>query len=163
MGLLICQIVIKQWDKSQLTHSHVTARAALPDRYTILAKPDLKLSNKDCIIDQHGDDLSTSVYKDGRIKTIKPSDRQIRFDRFEISADRDREVLWYVTKDKSPEMIASFDQGWIQCRYNWRYGVEESTQFYWLYEELILNAVIMEDIDADYFFKSEPQIIFEDG
>lgn len=137
-------------------------RAALPDRYTIVAKPIDKVSDVACIIDQHGDDLPNNVFKDGRIKYAKLADDQLSFDRFQVSYNANRDVLEYFVKDKRPVAIGSFDQGWMQCRYNWRYGVEESDQFYWMYEELTLNAVYMDDFDADYFLTSEPDIIFRD-
>lgn len=160
MNLLIFQIIIRQWDKSQRTPAHVAARAALPDRYVIVAKPVYYASDKACIIDQHGDDLPNDVFKDGRIKYLKLSDEQIRFDRFQVSINAESDVLAYLVKDKRPVIIGSLDQGWMQCRYDWRYGVEESDQFYWMYEELTLNAVRMDNFDADYFIKSEPDIIF---
>ena len=162
MNLLIFQIIIRQWDKSQRTPAHVATRAALPDRYTIVAKPFYYASNKACIIDQHGDDLPNNVFNDGRLKYAKLADDQLSFDRFQVSAGADRHVLAYLVEDKRPVIIGSFDQGWMQCRYNWRYGVEESDQFYWMYEELTLNAVCMDDLDVDFFLKSEPDIIFRD-
>ncbi|MFT5134188.1 MAG: hypothetical protein ACI9SC_002661 [Gammaproteobacteria bacterium] len=162
MGLLIFQIIIRQWDKSQLTPRHIATRASLPDRYLIVAKPVFQVSDRDCIIDQHGDDLANSIFKDGRIKYTKPSDEQISVDRFQVSTGAERDILTYLVKDKPPVTIGAFDEGWIQCRYNWRYGVEESNEFYWMYEEVTLNAACTEDFDAEYFLKSEPVIIFKD-
>ena len=39
MSLLILQIVIKQWDKSQRTEAHERLRATIPDRYRIIFPP----------------------------------------------------------------------------------------------------------------------------
>lgn len=162
MRLLIFQIVIKQWDKSQRTPSHVAARAAIPDRYTIATKPAYYVLDKACIVDQHGDDIPTSIFEDGRIKTAMLSDGRIRFDRFQVCGNPEGDVLEYLAKAKNPQVIGPLNQGWIQCQYNWHYGVKEGGQHYWMYEEVTLNAVCTEEFDADYFLRTEPRIIFKD-
>jgi len=63
MSLLILQIVIKQWDKSQRTEAHKRLRAAIPDTYPIIFPPAFYVFDKRCIIDQQGDDI-----QGGRVK-----------------------------------------------------------------------------------------------
>ena len=162
MSLLIFQVLIKQWDKSQRSPSHVTARAAIPNRYTIAAEPAYYVLNKACIIDQHGDDIPTSVFETGRIKTTVLPDGCIRFDRFQVCGDTEGDVLEYLAKGSNPKIVGSLNLGWIQCQYNWRYGVEEGGQNYWMYEEVTLNAACADQFDVDYFLKTEPRIVFED-
>jgi hypothetical protein len=160
MSQLIFQVIIKQWDKSQRSPSHVSARAARPIRYTIAAKPAYYVLNKACIIDQHGDDIPTSIFKTGRIRTAVLPDGRINFDRFQIYGDTKGDILEYLTKGKKPEIIGPLNMGWIQCQYTWRYGVEEGGHHYWMYEEVTLNAACTDQLDVDYFLKTEPQIIF---
>jgi hypothetical protein len=160
MSQLIFQVIIKQWDKSQRSPSHVSARAARPIRYTIAAKPAYYVLNKACIIDQHGDDIPTSIFKTGRIRTAVLPDGRINFDRFQIYGDTEGDILEYLTKGKKPEIIGPLNMGWIQCQYTWRYGVEEGGHHYWMYEEVTLNAACTDQLDVDYFLKTEPQIIF---
>ncbi|MFQ3199679.1 MAG: hypothetical protein ACI9SK_000387 [Zhongshania sp.] len=160
MSQLIFQVIIKQWDKSQRSPSHVSARAALPIRCTIAADPAYFVLNKACIIDQHGDDVPTSIFKTGRIKTAVLPDGRISFDRFQICGDTDEDVLEYLAKGKKPEIIGALNMGWIQCQYTWRYGVEEGGHNYWMYEEVTLNAVCTDQFDVDYFLKTEPRTIF---
>ena len=162
MSLFIFQILIKQWDKSQRSLSDVAARAARPNRYSIATEPAHYVLNKACIIDQHGDDMPTSIFKDGRIKTAVLADGSIRFDRFLICVKAEGDMLEYLPKDGSPRLVGPLNQGWIQCQYHWRYGVEEGDQYYWMYEEVTLNAVCADEFDADLFLKNEPRIIIED-
>ncbi|MFT4825610.1 MAG: hypothetical protein ACJAUG_000427 [Halioglobus sp.] len=162
MSLLIFQVIIKQWDKSQRSPSHVSARAAIPIRCIIAAEPAYFVLNKACIIDQHGDDIPTSIFETGRIKTAVLQDGRIRFDRFQVCGDTEGDVLEYLAKGKEPQILGPLNMGWIQCQYNWRYGVEEGGHNYWMYEEVTLNAVRADQLDVDYFLENEPRIIFED-
>ena len=161
MHILIFQLVIKQWDKSRRTASDEAARAAIPIRYTIVAKPDFYVLDKPCIVDQHGDDITTSIFKNGRIKYGMLPDGRIRFDRFQVCAKQDGDVLEYLSQGTRSKAIGLLNQGWIQCQYNWRYGVEEGGLNYWMYEDVTLNAVCTDEFDADYFLQSDPRIIFK--
>ena len=162
MSLLIFQIIIKQWDKGQLTPSHVAARVAIPVRYTIATKPAYYVLDKACIVDQHGDDIPTNIFEDGRIRTAMLPDGRIRFDRFQVCGNPEGDILEYLAKAKNPQIIGTLNQGWIQCQYNWHYGVKEGGQHYWMFEEVTLNAVCTEEFDADYFLMTEPLIVFKD-
>jgi hypothetical protein len=161
MSTLIFQIHIKQWDKGQRSDADVAARAAQPDRYSIVNKPGYFILNKACIVDQHGDDVATNVYPNGRIKTVLMADGSVKIDRFMISGNDDVVVLSYREKDKQPIRVAELNQGWVQAHYHWRYTVEEGGQFYWLYETLTFNAACIAEYDADYFLHSSPRLIFD--
>ena len=82
MSLLILQIVIKQWDKSQRTAAHVSQRATIPDRYPIIFPPAFYVFDKQCVIDQQGDDIQGN-----RIKYSQDSDGNIYFDRLRVGQD----------------------------------------------------------------------------
>jgi len=162
MSLLIFQITIKQWDKGQNTPSHQSARAAIPSVYSITTKPAFNVFNRPCILEQHGDDIPTNIFSDGRIKNSILSNDRVMFDRFQIVNDSNGFVLEYLVKGIKTQTLGQLDQGWIQSRYNWRYSVIEAKQLYWMYEEVTLNAVCLEEFDADYFLKTEPSIVFND-
>jgi len=162
MSVLVFQIVIKQWDKGQRSPEHVAARAAIPVRYPVATKPAYYVLDKSCIVDQHGDDVSTNVFKKGRITYGMLPDGRIRFDRFQVCGKEDGDVLEYVSEDKRCHIIGPLNQGWVQCQYNWRYSVEEAGMRYWMYEEVTLNAVCMDEFDVECFLKTEPSKTFND-
>ena len=161
MSQLVFQFIIRQWDKGQLSPAHLSERAALPDRYPIEATTMFSHSGKDFIFSQHGDDIPTNIFNKGRIHHVETSDNQISFDRFRVSLVSDQTFLAYLLKDSEPVTIGKLEDGWIHCRYHWRYGVEESGQFYWMYEDVILNGLKIDVLDVDIFLKSEPMIIFK--
>jgi hypothetical protein len=163
MSVLVFQLVIKQWDKGQSSPEHVAARGTIPIRYSVVTKPVYYVLNKPCIVDQHGDDISTSVFKNGRIRYGMLPDGRIRFDRFQVCAKEDGDVLEYASEDKGCQTIGPLNQGWIQCQYRWRYSVEEAGMCYWMYEEVTLNAACLDELDAECFMNSEPSITFDDS
>lgn len=61
--MLILQIVIKQWDKSQRTEAHENLRAKSPDKYPLSFPPAVYVCDRQCIIDQHGDDIQGTRVK----------------------------------------------------------------------------------------------------
>ncbi|MGH2567383.1 MAG: hypothetical protein ACRDGA_03520, partial [Bacteroidota bacterium] len=112
MSILILQIVIKQWDKSQRTETHVLDRAKIPDKYPIIFPPAFYVFNKGCVIDQHGDDLLGD-----RVIYSQLADGKIRFDRFQVSLeDKVIEYLGTTESDAVPGIIGSLDSKWIQCK-----------------------------------------------
>ena len=156
--MLVLQIIIKQWDKSQRTAAHALARAKSPDRYAIIFPPAFHAFNKRCVIDQHGDDV-----QGGRLKYAQSADGKIQFDRFQLSLED--QVLVYVgapTSDKAPSIIGPLNNQWIQCKYNVRYSVFEGGFYYWLYEEVTLNAVCINAFNENVFIQHEPALVFED-
>lgn len=170
MSLLIFQITIKQWDKGQNTTSDQSARSALPSVFPITAKPTLSIFNSECILDQHGDDIATNVFRHGRIRASVLSADRVKFDRFEIDNSSTGLVLEYsdkgpgLGKGESPniQVLGPLNEQWIQARYNWRYSVLESNQIYWMYEEVTLNAICVEEFDSNVFIKTEPCVVFSD-
>jgi hypothetical protein len=158
MSILLLQIVIKQWDKSQRTETHVLERAKIPDIYPIIFPPAFYGFNKKCIIDQHGDDR-----QGGRVKYSQLADRKIKIDRFQVCLDG--KVLEYFgisEPGEVPRIIGSLNNKWIQCKYNWRYGVFESDMYYWLYEEVTLNTICISKLNEKVFLNAEPAIVYED-
>jgi hypothetical protein len=162
MSLLIFQITIKQWDKGQNSPSHQSARAAIPRIYSITTKPAFNVFNTPCILEQHGDDIPTNIFNAGRIKTSILSNDRVMFDRFQIVNNSNDFVLEYLVKGKIAQTLGKLTQDWIQSRYAWRYSVIEAKQLYWMYEEVTLNSIHMEEFDADYFLKTKPGIVFND-
>ena len=82
MSVLVLQIIIKQWDKSQRTAEHEKLRANIPDRYPLTSPPAVYVLDQYCVIDQHGDDI-----QGGRVKYFKDAEDKIKFDRFQINGD----------------------------------------------------------------------------
>ena len=156
MSILILQIIIKQWDKSKRTADHLKLRAEIPSQYIINSPPGFYVFNNQCVIDQHGDDLL------GDRVTYSQNDKgKIKFDRYQVCLhQKTLEYTSTVGSDKDPKTIGSIDNKWIQCRYDWRYSVYEGGFYYWLYEEVVLNAICTRELDENIFLNSNPAIIF---
>jgi hypothetical protein len=158
MSILILQIVIKQWDKSQLTEKHILDRASIPDKYPVVFPPAFYVFNEECVIDKHGDDLQGD-----RIKYSKSADGKIKIDRFQVCPESfDIEYLVSTKSDTIPEIIGSLDNQWVRCKYNWRYGILENDMNYWLYEEVTLNAIRANELSENVFLNIEPAIFYVD-
>jgi hypothetical protein len=158
MSLLILQIIIKQWDKGQRTDLHISERARRPDKYPVIVPPAFYALNQQCVIDQHGDDV-----QGGRLKYSQTEEGKIKLDRFQV--DLNSKVLEYFDTpeaDKNSKEIGSLDNNWNQCKYNWRYSILENEMYYWLYEEVTLNAISSNTINENVFLNSEPAIVYED-
>ncbi|WP_432745646.1 hypothetical protein ABXJ76_07450 [Methylobacter sp. G7] len=156
--MLVLQIIIKQWDKSQRTAAHVLERAHIPDRHLITFPPAVYAVNKHCVIDRHGDDR-----QGGRLKYAPLADRKIQFDRFQLNLDD--KVIGYFGRtqaDKMPSVIGSLNNQWVQCKYTDRHSVFESDFYYWLYEEVTLNAICLSKFNEKIFMDTEPALVFED-
>ena len=157
MSLLILQIVIKQWDKSQRTEAHVLQRATIPDKYPLIFPPAFYVFDKQCVIDQHGDDIQGN-----RVKYSKESDGNIKFDRFQVFLD-DNVIAYHGAKPGlTPRIIGSLNHQWIQCKYNCRHSIFESGMYYWIYEEVTVNAICLSKLDEKVFLNTEPLIVYED-
>ena len=161
MNHLIFQVHIKQWDKGQRSPADSAARAAQPDRLPIAAAPQYQVLNCACVVDQHGDDLATNKYPRGRLQTSMLADGSILLDRFQVSRVGEKLMLAYRDKQAAPVELGCLNDGWIQARYQWRYSVEQGGALYWLYEEVILNAALVESYEADHFLTRAPQLSFE--
>jgi len=157
MSILVLQIVIKQWDKSQRTGTHILERAKIPDKYPIIFPPAFYVFNKKCVIDQHGDDR-----QGGRVKYSQLADGKIKIDRFQVCLEgKDLEYFGISEAGEAPRIIGSLNNKWIQCKYNWRYGVFESDMYYWLYEEVTLNTICISKLNGKVFLNAEPAIVYE--
>jgi len=157
MRVLILQIVIKQWDKSQRTEAHERLRANIPDNYTLTFPPAVYVFNQQCIIDRHGDDIQGT-----RLKYAMDANGNILFDRFQVNAADN--VLAYrgAKADAPPHAIGSLHNQWIQCRYNGRYSIFESDRYYWLYEEATLNAIYLDQLNESVFLNTGPALVYKD-
>ncbi len=156
--MLVLQIVTKQWDKSQRTAAHVLERANIPNRYPIIFPPAFYEFNKQCVIDLHGDDV-----QGGRLKYAQLADGKIKFDRFQLSLeDKVIAYLGATQPDKAPNVIGSLNNKWVQCRYADRHSIFEGGFYYWLYEEVTLNAICIDEFNDNVFMDTEPALVFED-
>lgn len=154
MSILVLQIIIKQWDKSQRTEECVEQRAEIPDQYPINFPSAFYAFNNQCVIDQHGDDLLGD-----RVTYSQGDNEKIKFDRFQVCLDSN--VLEYTGKPDSNndhKIMGSLDNKWIQSKYDWRYSVYEGGFYYWLYEEVTLNAIIISTLNESVFLSSDPVI-----
>lgn len=143
-------------DKSQRTEKHVEQRAEIPDQYPLNFPPAFYGFNTQCVIDQHGDDLL-----DERVICSQSNNGKIIFDRFQISLNC--KVLQYSDKpdaNKAPGTIGSLDNKWIQCQYDWRYNEYEGGFYYWLYEEVTLNAISLKTLNQNVLLNSDPVTVF---
>ena len=156
MSILVLQIIIKQWDKSQRTDEHVEQRAGIPDQHPLDFPPAFYAFNNQCVIDQHGDDLLGD-----RVTYSQDDNGKIKFDRFQVCLNS--KVLEYIGKsdsDKDRRTIGSLDNKWIQCKYDWRYSVYEGGFYYWLYEEVSINVISISTLNKNIFLNADPAIIF---
>tara|TARA_R110002050_G_scaffold1244_5_gene8718 strand:+ start:1012 stop:1488 length:477 start_codon:yes stop_codon:yes gene_type:complete len=153
MSILVLQIIIKQWDKSQRTAQYVEERAAMPSHYPLVFPPATYVFDKQCVIDQHGDDILGK-----RLSYSQPDKDTILFDRFKINLGN--MMLEYGEPADSgieTRLIGSIDNRWLQCKYDWRYGVDEGGFYYWLYEEITLNAIYLNTLNEEIFVTTEPE------
>lgn len=153
MNRLLLQIIFRQWDKGQRSEQEAQRRAALPDRYAIKSPPVQTLDAGNIIIDQHGDDRLGN-----RLQYRQDPSQIFVIDRFYI--DRAHNRLAY-SNDTALMTLGPLSGPWTQCRYQWRYRVEESGMIYWLYEMITLNIAISEEIDPGLFVHTEPARIHD--
>ncbi|MDO7597732.1 MAG: hypothetical protein MUQ51_04865 [Pseudomonadota bacterium] len=157
MSILVLQIIIKQWDKSQRSPQHVEQRAQIPNHYSLKFPPAIHVFDDQCVIDQHGDDLLGN-----RLNYLQPDSDTIQLDRFQINLSS--KMLEYVAQPDShiaTRALGSLDNTWLQCKYNWRYGVDEGGFYYWLYEEVTLNAMVVNSLNENLFMNSKPEIVID--
>jgi hypothetical protein len=121
-----------------------------------LFPPAFYVLDKLCIIDQHEGDL-----RGKRIKWGQSPNGKIKLDRFEL--DLENKIITY-SDEAMPEnhFLGLIDKQWVQCKYTHRYSVFEGGFYYWLYEEVTLNAIGIDVFDEHIFVKNEPGLIFND-
>ncbi|MDO8828345.1 hypothetical protein [Methylophaga sp.] len=156
MYKLVFQIIIRQWDKSQLSEQHQQSRADLPDRYPISSSA-FVLSYGKILLDQHGDDVSGN-----RVRHQLTGAEFLLIDRFRIDLNaKTVEFKPRLQADEPPILLSKLGDGWIQCQYQWRYRIEEGGFVYWLYENVIVNICFLEEMDASVFMVEPPRQRFE--
>jgi len=158
MSILVLQVTIKQWDKSQRTDSHIEERAKIPTQHLIAFPPAVYACNNQCVIDPHGDNLLGN-----RMSYSQPEHGKLNLDRFQVCLSS--MTLDYIGKPKTDNTAITFgslEDNWIQCKYDWRYSVDEGGFIYWLYEEVTLNAISLKSLNKDVFLNSEPAIVYDD-
>ena len=150
MKKLVIQFIIHQWDKSQLTEHHERLRQALPDRYPI-GNEVLALFDDRVLLDQFGDDVS------GNRLQYQLLDNHLLIDRFRFDLQtKTVEFKRRLQADEPPILLTSLEKGWVQCKYQWRYRMDEGGYIYWLYENVIVNVCFAEKSDPGIFVNSEP-------
>ena len=148
MSLLVLQITIKQWDKSQRSDAHAQLRSAAPTQHAITFPPAFYVFDQHCVIDQHGGHLQAD-----RVQYSK-QEHIIHFDRYLINLDTQQLAYHDPNTDQPPQMIGSINNQWLQSHYQCRYSVYESDLFYWLYEDVTLNALYSTNgLDEQVFLK----------
>ena len=170
MQTLILQVAIKQWDKSQRSNEHIASRAAAPDYFMVVNKPEFLILDKQCLIDQHTIDFIHSpavINQCGRtLKKAMLADGSVKLDRFIIAKNsKSNELTLSYQKDKeAPLEIGSLSNGGVKAQYHWRHRVEKDNQIFWLYEEVTLNVALIDNFDknthANVFLDSQVQTIF---
>jgi len=160
MSTLIFQIHIKQWEKSQRSPADVAARAAMSDRFSITAKPEFFILNKPAVIDRCEGALANNQVSDRPLKTAILKDGSVKLERFVVSERDGQVILSYAQENQALAEVGCLNEGWVQAKYQWRYRVENDEHIYWQYEEVTLNAVCVEKVEADYFLTTAPQLLF---
>ncbi|WP_430009355.1 hypothetical protein [Methylophaga lonarensis] len=149
---LVLQITLQQWDKSQQSAEHEAARQQQPNRHSIEADNVTALFDGRLLLDQHGDS-----HTGNRIRYQLLDDRFLLIDRFRF--DLQTQTVEFKAKLESnvePLLLATLEQGWIQCSYQWRYRVEESEFIFWRYETVTVNAAFVEQLHSQLFLHSPP-------
>jgi len=151
MSLLLLQITIKQWDKSQRSDAHEQLRSELPSQHPIIFPPAVYVFDRQCVIDQHGGHLQADRVQHSKKENI------IHFDRYLINLDTQQLAYHDPTIDQPPQIIGSINNQYLQSHYQCRYSVYESDLFYWLYEDVTLNALYStDDFNEQLFLSTEP-------
>lgn len=152
MKQLILQVIIRQWDKSQMTGQAAQVRKALPKRYPVNIPPAKSLFEDRVIIDQHGDDLL------GNRLQYQLVDNFLLIDRFRFDLTTQTvEFKSKLTADVEPVQLTKITEGWQQFQYQWRYRVAHQEQIFWLYESVFLNACYSNYFNEKCFVRNFPE------
>jgi hypothetical protein len=157
MSVIILQVLIKQWDKSRRTEPHSQLRNTIPNHYPLNFPPAFYIVNQTVVIDQHGDDIQGN-----RLKYSLTANGILLFDRFQICLNSNTLTYSGAKVNEPTQEIGNLNNKWLQCIYNWRYSIFESDRYYWLYEEVTLNAIRLNQLDKLIFLNTQPAIIFKD-
>ena len=144
MTLIILQTILKQWDKSELTDYHAEKRSTIPDQFPVNIPPATFTCDQKCLIDPHRfggfeTDLIFSRYKNN---TVSFSQFKVNLNDCDIESNGSRNQL-VLNK-------------WFKFHYLNRRRVIENNFYFWLYEEITLNAILLVKSDPHVFLKSRP-------
>ncbi len=151
--MLIVQILITQWDKSQRTDAHKQQRLNRQDKTLVNTSSANCIAKEQLVIDMHGDD-------EGKRIQFHLDGDDFYIDRFHFSLSK--QILEYKTAQSSAIEISHLKDGWVQCRYNWRRRVEQGGFIYWLYEDVTLNACFVDEFQSEVFMSKAPERVFTD-
>lgn len=157
MSIVIVQIIIQQWDKSQREPHHVEARTKLPNTRVLGRDTSFYICDQHCIIDKQGDDVLGN-----RLSYKYSDDNLLQIDRFNI--DLSTTMIAYTGQENSvrpAQILASIDNNFIQCQYQWRYRVFEGGFYYWLYELVTINAISVDTLQETIFVQNKPKQVFD--
>ncbi len=152
--MFVFQIIIKQWDKSGQTPEHQVARSQRPSSLPLDRNNAFYAFNQQCVIDRHGDNVMANP-----IALRQLDENTVQIDKFRLSLSE--KVLEYVG-DAESRILACLDDNIIRCQYQWRYRVYEGGYYYWLYEQVTLNATYIANLDEFIFIDNEPKQIYSD-
>ncbi|MCX7098012.1 MAG: hypothetical protein NTV43_08945 [Methylococcales bacterium] len=153
--MLVIQITLKQWDKSQRTAADSLQRAAIPDCYPVIVPPAYYILGQACVLDLHGD-----AFPPSRLQNQTETDT-VLIDHLQLSG-QDVIAASYCRPGLAPVALGDLGPHWLQCKYNKRYSVFESGQFFWRYEEITINAASLDQANEAVFLSSEPGLVYTD-
>jgi hypothetical protein len=154
MSLYIFQIITRQWDKSQLSEQHQAERAGQENRLPLSRENSVFAFDKQCVIDTQGDNVMNTP-----LELEKIDESLIQIDRFQI--DLNTNTLSFIGLDEAelePSEIGSLDNHFIQCQYQCRQRVYEGGFYYWLYEQRIINAIKVAELNERVFVNNKPSV-----
>lgn len=168
MPTLLLQISLKQWDKSQRSKSDALHRNAIATRHQIHAKPEFMLLDTPCLLDQFSMDFSQTQSQwllgkqAGRtLKMGLQKDGSALLDRFLIHRDSNEKIqLSFYEDTQAPSLVGEINSDGIEAKYQWRYRTEVNNQIFWQYEEVTLNAALVENFAENFFLSKEPAQTF---
>ncbi len=154
MSQYIFQIITQQWDKSELSEQYVAERAQKTDRLPLSRETAFFAFEQQCIIDRQGDNVM------GRQIQFRQIDADtIQIERFQITLSTAK--LEFIGLDEAglePSQLGLVDDNFIQCKYEWRQRVFEGGYFYWLYEQVIFNAIKVAELNETVFLDKEAEV-----
>jgi hypothetical protein len=172
MKTLVFQLFLKQWDKSQRSPEHQAVITKQSEAYPIASQPEFMLFDTPCVLDQHALDFTTQPLEPitaehlsgknaGRVihKTLL-NDGRAKLDRFIISNQNEQFLLFYEDEEGVITDIGPLNNGWLQAKYQWRYRIEKNQEIFWQYEEVTLNAALVEHYAEGFFLTDNPAQTF---
>lgn len=144
MTLIILQTILKQWDKSELTDYHAEKRSYIPDQFCINSPPATFTGDQKCLIDHHrfGSFETDLIFSQYKSNTVRFSQFKVNLNEYEIESE-----------GSTSQLVLN---RWFKFRYLNRRRVFEKNLYFWLYEEITLNAILLNQLDPSVFLHSSP-------